>query len=154
MGETLRDARATAPPMSGWLDGSLRCGHIGALMPAVMLKIYTLSNCGTCRSATKWLRARGIAFEEVPIRETPPSKAELQAALVTNGGVIRRLFNTAGRDYREQNLAEKLPTLTPAAALTLLTRNGNLVKRPFVTGGNVALAGFNEQAWSAAFEAK
>ena len=119
-----------------------------------MLKVYTLSNCGTCRAATKWLRARGIPFEESAIRETPPTVAELRAALAAHGGELRRLFNTAGRDYREQKIAEKLPDLTPAAAMTLLSRNGNLVKRPFVVGEGVALTGFNEKAWAAAFAAR
>ena len=40
--------------------------------------IYTLANCSTCRDATKWLRARAVAFEEKAIRETPPTLAELR----------------------------------------------------------------------------
>ena len=44
-----------------------------------MVKIYTLSNCETCRRAVKWLRAHAIAFEDWPIRETPPSTGELRA---------------------------------------------------------------------------
>ena len=113
-----------------------------------MLKVYTLSNCGTCRAATKWLRSRGVAFDEVPIRETPPSLAELRTALDSHGGELRRLFNTSGREYREQDLAKKLPTLTTAAALKLLAGNGSLVKRPFLIGNGVARAGFDEDAWA------
>jgi arsenate reductase len=115
-----------------------------------VLKLYTLATCDTCRSAAKWLRAHGVAFEERAIRETPPTLAELRAMLAARGGELRPLFNTAGRDYRAQGLAEKLPGLAPAAALTLLAGNGNLVKRPFLIGGGVALAGFDEAAWAAA----
>ena len=114
-----------------------------------MLKIYTLSNCDTCRAATKWLRAHAVAFEERAIRETPPSVAELRTMLVAQGGELRKLFNTSGRDYREQKLGEKLPVLTPAAAFSLLAANGNLVKRPFLIGGEVALVGFDETVWRA-----
>ena len=113
------------------------------------LKIYTLSNCDTCRKATKWLRAHAIDFEERAIRETPPALAELRAMLDAQGGELRRLFNTSGRDYREQKLGEKLPALAPAAALALLAGNGNLVKRPFLIGGEVALVGFDETVWHA-----
>lgn len=113
-----------------------------------MLKIYTLANCDTCRAATKWLRAHDIAFEERAIRETPPSAAELRAALGAPGAELRKLFNTAGRDYREQKIGEKLPAMTEAAALALLAGNGSLVKRPFLIGNGVALTGFNEKAWS------
>jgi arsenate reductase len=115
-----------------------------------MLKIYTLSNCGTCRAATKWLRRRGIAFEEIAIRESPPSRAELRQALAAHDGELRRLFNTAGGDYREQKLAEKLPGMNVSAALTLLAGNGNLVKRPFLIGDGVAQVGFSEERWAAA----
>lgn len=112
-----------------------------------MLKIYTLSNCDTCRRAVKWLRAHEVAFEERAIRETPPTAAELRAALAAQGGEIRKLFNTSGRDYREQKLGEKLPGLDEAAAITLLAGNGNLVKRPLAIGRGVALVGFDEAAW-------
>ena len=114
-----------------------------------MLKIYTLANCDTCRAATKWLRANGIVFEERAIRETPPSIAELRTMLAAQHGALRKLFNTAGRDYREQKLGDKLPTWSETAALELLAGNGNLVKRPFALGKGVALVGFDESAWSA-----
>lgn len=114
------------------------------------LKIYTLSNCTTCKAATKWLRAKGLAFEELAIRETPPSRAELQTMLAAHDGALRRLFNTSGRDYREQKLGEKLDALSVDDALRLLTGNGNLVKRPFLLGDGVALVGFDEAAWSQA----
>lgn len=115
-----------------------------------MLKIYTLSNCDTCRKATAWLRDHDVAFTELAIRATPPTTAELRAALAANGGELRKLFNTSGRDYREQGLGEKLPGLTAPAALALLVANGNLVKRPFLVGEGVTLVGFNPTAWTAA----
>lgn len=125
-----------------------------------MLRIYTLSNCDTCRAATKWLRAHALDFDERPIRQTPPTVVELRAALAANGGELRKLFNTSGRDYREQKLGEKLDTLSVAAALALLAGNGNLVKRPFLIGdgsgnsdgsdkGGVALMGFDAERWRA-----
>ena len=119
-----------------------------------MLKIYTLSNCDSCRAALKWLRAQRIAFEEHAIRETPPSAAELRAMLRAQGGDLRSLFNTSGRDYREQKLGVKLPAMSASEALGLLSGNGNLVKRPFLMGDGVALVGFDEDKWQAAFSGK
>jgi arsenate reductase len=116
-----------------------------------MLKIYTLATCDSCRSATKWLKAQGIAHAEQAIRETPPSVAELRLMLAAYDGEIRKLFNTAGRDYRDQQLGEKLPALSVDAALGLLENNGNLVKRPFLIGGGVHLVGFNAATWADAF---
>ena len=71
--------------------------------------------------------------------------------LKAQGGELRRLFNTSGRDYRALGLGNLLPTMAEAAALEMLRDNGNLVKRPFLLGpGGVGLVGFNEPAWTAA----
>ncbi len=118
------------------------------------LKLYTYANCDTCRRAVKWLRAQELTFDERPIRETPPMLDELRAMLAAHGGDLRRLFNTAGRDYRDQQLGEKLPTLSVGAALALLAKNGNLVKRPFLLAPDVALVGFEETIWRAALGKK
>src|SRR5438045_2176465 len=84
-----------------------------------VLKIYTYANCDTCRRAVKWLRAQKIDFAEHPIRETPPTPAELRTMLAAYNGELRRLFNTSGGDYREQKLGEKLPSMKEPAALAL-----------------------------------
>jgi arsenate reductase len=113
------------------------------------MTVYTYANCSTCRDAVKWLRARGVAFVEKPIRETPPSVAELQRMLAYQGGNLRRLFNTSGQDYRALGLADKFPAMTEAEALALLAGNGRLVKRPFVLGDGFGLVGFDPDAWAA-----
>jgi len=118
------------------------------------LKIYTLAQCSTCRDATKWLRARGLAFEERAIRETPPTLPELRAMLAAYGGNLRKLFNSSGIEYRAQQLAAKLPGMAEAEQLALLAGNGSLVKRPFLLGAGVALIGFDEKAWAAALGEK
>ncbi len=114
------------------------------------LRVYAYANCDTCRRAVKWLRAQAVAFEERPIRETPPTPAELRTMLAAQGGERRRVFNTAGRDYRALGLAARLPALTDAEAIALLAGNGNLIKRPFLIGPGVALVGFEEKVWAGA----
>lgn len=123
------------------------------------LTLYTYANCDTCRRAVKWLRAQGVAFDEKPIRETPPTPAELRTMLARLGGAgaLRKLFNTSGLDYRALKLGEKLPAMSESAAIELLAGNGNLVKRPFALGPaadgdahGVGLVGFDEKTWAAA----
>jgi arsenate reductase len=115
-----------------------------------MLKVYTYAQCSTCRQAVKWLRERRIEFDERPIRETPPPRGELERMLAACGGEVRRLCNTSGRDYRELQLAARLPALGVPGLLALLEGNGNLVKRPFLLGPGVALVGFDPEAWGRA----
>ena len=111
------------------------------------IKIYTYKNCGSCKKATKWLDAKGLAYKEIPIRDTPPSKVDLQKMLTSYKGEIKRLFNVAGGDYRELNMKDKLPGLSDTQAIELLTKNGNLVKRPFLLSTTTNLVGFKEVEW-------
>lgn len=121
-------------------------------MPNPSAVVYVYSGCSTCRDALKWLNAQKIAFTEKPIRETPPSLAELKQMLALQNGNLRRLFNTSGLEYRAMKLSEKLPAMSESEALTLLAGNGKLVKRPFVLNDKFGLLGFDEKAWSAAFK--
>lgn len=110
--------------------------------------IYTYKNCGSCKKATKWLKERGIAFDEKPIRETPPTVAELKHMLAYQDGELKKLFNTAGGDYRELDMKTKLTEMSEAEAFELLASRGNLVKRPFVLGHGFGLVGFKEAEWT------
>jgi len=112
-----------------------------------MLKIYVYLKCDTCRKALKWLEQSKIAVDIRHIRETPPTIAELKAMLAAYKGNLQKLFNTSGVDYKALNMKEKLPKLSETEALKLLAANGNLVKRPFLLGKDVALVGFKEDEW-------
>lgn len=111
------------------------------------LKIYLYDRCSTCRKALQFLEKHGIACEKIPIRETPPSKSEIEQMLAIQGGNLRKLFNTSGRDYREQDVKDRLSGMTTAQAVQLLAGNGNLIKRPFVLSKSIGLLGFKEEEW-------
>ena len=112
-----------------------------------MLKVYAYSGCSTCRGALKFLKDRKVAHEVLPIRETPPSKAELKRMLAVYGGDMRRLFNTSGQDYRALGLGPKLDAMSVDEVLVLLSANGNLVRRPFVVAKEGGLVGFKPEEW-------
>lgn len=61
------------------------------------------------------------------------------------------VFNTSGEDYRKLNLKDKLAKLSTDEAIEFLSRNGNLVKRPFVPFDGSGLVGFKQDEWEAAF---
>ncbi|QTN33589.1 arsenate reductase family protein [Akkermansiaceae bacterium] len=136
------------PPAKGALTSAGQPPHF---LESLILKveIYTLKSCDTCRKAAKFLRENDIPFEEIPIRENPPSAADLRQALAATGE-IRKLFNTSGQDYRSLNMKERLPTLSEKEAIALLSSNGNLIKRPFLVSGETALTGFDPGAWKQA----
>ena len=110
-------------------------------------RIYEYSKCSTCRKALKFLDNRNVAYEKVPIVETPPTKAELKKMLALQGGNLKKLFNTSGEVYRAMKIGEKLASMSESEALDLLASNGKLIKRPFALAGDKGLVGFNEDEW-------
>lgn len=115
------------------------------------LKFYAYQKCGTCNQAIKFLESGKIDFEKIPIRETPPTISEIKKQLQYQNGEIKKLFNISGQDYRELNLKEKRLTMNIEEQIELLSKNGNLIKRPFVLGSDFGLVGFNEEEWNLKF---
>lgn len=112
-----------------------------------MLTVYVYQKCSTCRDALKWLAAREIPHQVKAIRETPPPPVELAAALAAFGGDLRKIFNTSGIDYRALRLKDRLSAMNESEAFDLLSKNGNLVKRPFLIGEGKVLVGFKQAEW-------
>ena len=115
------------------------------------LKVYEYANCSTCKNALKFLEKKKIEFVAIPIVEKPPTVSELKRMLAYYDGKVGKLFNTSGVQYREQKLGEKLPKMSEAEALKLLSTNGKLVKRPFALSEEAGRVGFKEEEWKKAF---
>lgn len=124
------------------------------------MKLYQYPNCSTCRKAIKFLQAKGIEFESIDITKTPPSLDELKFMLVQlqqqqpqlkQGQERNKLFNTSGVQYRELDMKTRLPDMTDDEALTLLSQNGKLIKRPFLVTNDFGLIGFKEDVWQTKF---
>lgn len=116
------------------------------------MKIYTYKNCSTCRKAVTHLTDLGVDFEELPIRDTPPTVEELKRMLKFLGGDLKALFNRSGQDYRALNLKDKLKDMSEAEALKLLASNGNLVRRPFAFIGRNGVVGYDPKVWNDALK--
>ena len=114
------------------------------------IKVYEYNRCGTCRNALKYLVQKGVDYQAIPIRETPPSIKELEFMVEQTGG-IKRLLNTSGQDYRKLGMKDKVKELSEAEVLKLLNENGNLIKRPFVVGADFGTTGFKEEEWNNIF---
>lgn len=112
-----------------------------------MIKIYEYKACDTCRKALKFLDAKGVKYERVPIVETPPTRAELKRMLA-HVESFKKLFNTSGLVYRELGIGERLKAgMTEKEALDLLAANGKLIKRPFLLADDFGAVGFDAKTW-------
>lgn len=117
-----------------------------------MLKIYEYKNCSTCVKALKYLDQKGIEYKKIPIVDQPPTTAELKKMLgylKAEGGSFKNLFNTSGVQYRELKISDKIKAgVTEGEAIELLSKNGKLVKRPFLLTGESGAVGFKPEVWT------
>jgi arsenate reductase (glutaredoxin) len=115
------------------------------------VKVYEYANCSTCKKALKFLDTKKVTYSKIAIVDKPPSETELKKMLQflkADGKSIKNLFNTSGQLYREMNMSEKLKTdISEAELIKLLSKNGKLIKRPFILTDEVGTVGFNEDEW-------
>ena len=71
--------------------------------------------------------------------------------LASHHGNIKKLFNTSSKDYRKPELKATLPNLSKKQKIDLLSKQGNLIRRPFLVGESVLLQGYNRELWQEAF---
>jgi arsenate reductase len=109
--------------------------------------LYIYAKCSTCQKAVRFLeKNKSVTTKEITV--TPPSIVELKLMLKLQNGQLKKLFNTSGNMYKEMHLSQKLDLISEDEALELLSKNGMLVKRPFLLGDGFGLVGFNEDRWA------
>jgi arsenate reductase len=118
------------------------------------VRFYGYAKCSTCRAAKKHLASLGVAFEDMEITTNPPGKTVLAAILKSGDHKLSDLFNRSGELYREMNMKDKLPKMSEAAALDLLSKHGMLIKRPIVTDGKRHTVGFKEEMFTKTWRPK
>jgi len=120
------------------------------------IKIYQYAGCSTCRKALKYLDAKNRKYEKVGIVEQPPTVSELETMLgylKANGKTFRNVFNTSGEQYRALKIGERIKAgMTGQEAIALLSKNGKLIKRPFLLTEKGGTTGFQVEAWDALVE--
>ncbi|AQQ52681.1 arsenate reductase family protein [Planococcus lenghuensis] len=117
-----------------------------------MVTFYSYPKCSTCRKAKKWLDNHEVAYEEIHIVDSPPSKEEIRAFYQKSGLDLKKFFNTSGMKYRELGLKDRLKDMGEEEQLELLASDGKLIKRPLVVSGDQVTAGFKEETFSQAWK--
>lgn len=112
-----------------------------------MIKVYCYTRCTTCQKAMRWLDSNGIEHNVVDIKGDNPDEAALRRYHKMSGLPLKRFFNTSGMQYRELDLAKRLPDMSEDEQFALLASDGMLVKRPLLVGKDFVLTGFKESEW-------
>lgn len=116
--------------------------------------ILCYPKCGTCRKAEKWLKDHGIEYTYRPIKEENPTEAELTGWLKKSSLPIAKFFNTSGLLYKENNMKDKVKTLSEEELVSMLAENGMMVKRPILLIDDKVFVGFKEEEWQNIFSVK
>jgi arsenate reductase (glutaredoxin) len=90
----------------------------------------------------------GVELDERDYAKNPLSEAELKALFGEAGLDPRDFLNPKSPAYKEMGLRDK--KLTAAAAIKLMARDANLIKRPLVIAGKTVIAGFDRDRLRAA----
>lgn len=114
---------------------------------------YEYPPCSTCKKARKHLESAGVSFEAINIKTDPPSVEELRLMLRHSGLPLKRFFNTSGLSYKALGLKERLDTITEEEALTLLSEDGMLIKRPILIHQDIVKLGYKEADYDSVLEA-
>ncbi|PIE99221.1 MAG: ArsC family transcriptional regulator [Paludibacter sp.] len=113
-----------------------------------MKTILCYSKCSTCKKAEKWLKENSLEYQYRAIDKENPTYEELKDWYAKSELPIKRWFNTSGKLYREQNIKEKVGSLSDDELLKILAQNGMMVKRPIMVAENdIVLVGFKEEEW-------
>ena len=107
------------------------------------ITFYWSENCSTCQKAKKFVERHGIKdFELRDIKNDPLSPLEV-VRLVEMLGSTNELFSRRAVKYREMKLNER--ELSEAEMIDLMTGEYTFLKRPILTVGDQAIAGFFER---------
>ena len=103
--------------------------------------------CSTCKRAKKWLEDHGVEFIDRHIVEDNPTAGELKVWHERSGLPLKRFFNTSGQLYRQNNIKDRLPSMSEEEQYDLLATDGMLVKRPVIVADDFILVGFKEKEY-------
>ncbi len=112
-----------------------------------MLKFICYPKCTTCQKAKKWLDDNKIEYELRDIKQDNPTVEELSEWYAKSGLPLKKFFNTSGLLYKSLDLKNKLPEMSEAEMLNLLSTDGMIVKRPILISDETVLVGFKEAEW-------
>ncbi len=107
----------------------------------MVIQVYGIPNCGTCKKALTWLDNRGVEYEFVNTKDHPPTKKVVQTWVEALGAKPMR--NTSGQSYRA--LGSQKDDWTDAQWVEAFAHDAMLLKRPlFVKDGAAVLVGFRD----------
>ncbi len=102
----------------------------------MMLDLFGLRNCDTCRKVRKELDTAKVAYDFHDLRDDGVSKA--QVARWAKAAGWEKMLNKSSTTWRALPDADKTG-VTEAKAIALMAANPALIKRPIITRGDTEI---------------
>ncbi|HEU0230491.1 MAG TPA: Spx/MgsR family RNA polymerase-binding regulatory protein [Burkholderiaceae bacterium] len=117
----------------------------------MMIRVFGLNKCDTCRKARAWLDEHGVAYDFIDYRDNPvPASTLAQWASAVGGW--DKLVNRASLTWRGLPPERKSPE-SPAQWLALIAEHPTLVRRPVLTRlGEDPITGFSDKKYAEIFK--
>jgi Spx/MgsR family transcriptional regulator len=111
------------------------------------MKIYGIKTCGSVKKALKYFNDRGIEYEFIDFKKTPPTLAQIQKWADTVG--LKLLLNTKGTKYRTLKLKDM--NLTDEQKIEWMYKEPLLIKRPVIEFEDKVIVAFDEALYDEVF---
>lgn len=108
----------------------------------MMIEIYGIGNCDTCRKARKWLDQSGRDHRWHDLRADGIDESTLGRWIDLAG--LEALVNRRSTTWRGLDDAERARAMDDGTAPSLLASHPTLIKRPVIDLGERVLVGFND----------
>jgi arsenate reductase len=116
---------------------------------AMTAKIYGIRNCDTMKKAFDWLKANDVTYDFHDYRAEG-----IDAAVVRdwcNRVGWEKVLNKASTTFKELPDADKAD-LDEERAITLMTREPTMIKRPVLILGDTVMNGFKPAVYAEIFQ--
>ena len=98
-------------------------------------------NCTSCRKARAYMQRRGFQFDFRDLSKERLSAAELEKLIGRRDHT--EFLNTRNELYRRGDMKEEPPTRK--AAIRLMAKEPNLIRRPVIVRGGRVVLGFDKE---------
>ena len=112
-------------------------------------KIYGIKNCDTMKKAFDWLKANGVAYDFHDYRAEGIDTAIIRDWCYRVGW--EKVLNKASTTFKELPEADKAD-LDEEKAITLMSREPTMIKRPVLVVGDTVSNGFKPAVYQDLFD--
>jgi arsenate reductase (glutaredoxin) len=116
---------------------------------AMTAKIYGIKNCDTMKKAFDWLKANGVTYDFHDYRAEGIDRAVVRDWCSRVGW--EKVLNKASTTFKELPDADKAD-LDEEKAVSLMTREPTMIKRPVLVLGDTVMNGFKPAVYQALFK--